>query len=61
MKLKMVDLSRQLAPIKAEIYGAIQGVINSSDFIKGQQVNDFEINLAAWVGVKHVISCANGT
>jgi dTDP-4-amino-4,6-dideoxygalactose transaminase len=59
--IKMVDLSRQLEPIKAEVDAAIQGVLEASNFIQGEPVRDFEKNLAEWVGVKHVISCANGT
>lgn len=59
--IKMVDLSRQLEPIKEEIDAAIQGVLEASNFIQGEPVRVFEKNLSEWVGVKHVISCANGT
>ena len=61
MDIKMVDLSRQLQPIKEKIDAAIQGVLEASNFIQGEPVRDFEKNLAEWVGAKHVISCANGT
>lgn len=61
MNIKMVDLSRQLEPIRKEIDAAIQGVLEASNFIQGQPVREFEKNLAKWVGTKHVISCANGT
>ena len=57
----MVDLGRQLEPIKEKIDGAIQGVLEASNFIQGEPVREFEENLAEWVGAKHVISCANGT
>lgn len=57
----MVDLGRQLKPIKPEIDTAIQGVLNATNFIQGQPVRTFEANLAKWVGSKHVVSCANGT
>ena len=57
----MVDLGRQLKPIKAEIDASIQGVLEESNFIQGEPVRAFEKNLAEWVGAKHVISCANGT
>ena len=57
----MVDLSRQLEPIRKEIDAAIQRVLEASNFIQGQPVREFEKNLAEWVGAKHVISCANGT
>jgi UDP-2-acetamido-2-deoxy-ribo-hexuluronate aminotransferase len=61
MEIKMVDLSRQLKPIKSEINAAIQSVLEDSNFIQGQPVRDFEKNLAAWMGTRHVITCANGT
>lgn len=57
----MVDLARQLDPIKAEVDSAIQEVLSASNFIQGQPVREFERNLAEWVGTKHVITCANGT
>ena len=57
----MVDLNRQIEPIKAEIDNAIQNVLYASNFIQGAPVREFENNLSKWVGAKHVISCANGT
>ena len=57
----MVDLSRQLGPIKEDVDAAIQGVLEASNFIQGKPVREFEKNLAKWLGAKHVISCANGT
>ena len=59
--IKMVDLNRQLDPIRAEIDSVIQGVLEATNFIQGEPVKEFEKNLSKWVGVKHVISCANGT
>lgn len=61
MNIQMVDLSRQLQPIKTDVDAAIQGVLKASNFIQGEPVREFEKNLAEWVGAKHVISCANGT
>jgi UDP-2-acetamido-2-deoxy-ribo-hexuluronate aminotransferase len=60
-KIQMVDLHRQYLKIKAEVDTAIHDVINSSEFIKGKKVHAFENNLAAYLGISHVISCANGT
>lgn len=57
----MVDLGRQLEPINRQIHMAIQEVIDASDFINGLQVKEFERCLSDWLGVKHVVSCANGT
>lgn len=59
--IPMVDLKGQYARIKSEIDEAIQAVVDSAYFIKGPQVKTFEDNLAAYLNVKHVIGCANGT
>lgn len=60
-EIRMVDLSGQYERIKTEVDSAIAEVLNSTKFIKGPQVKSFEDNLAAYLGVKHVIGCANGT
>ena len=60
-KLQMVDLKRQYEKIKPEVDKAIQSVIDSTAFIGGPQVNQLAAELATYVGVKHVIPCANGT
>ncbi len=57
----MVDLKGQYNNIKSEVDNAIQSVIDRGQFIKGNDVKEFEQNLAEYLGVKHVISCANGT
>ncbi|MEP6628683.1 MAG: aminotransferase class I/II-fold pyridoxal phosphate-dependent enzyme, partial [Ginsengibacter sp.] len=59
--LQMVDLKQQYSHIKNEVDAAIAGVLDSAIFIGGPQVNDFSKNLATYLGVKHVIPCANGT
>jgi len=57
----MVDLKTQYERFRSEIDEAIFSVINSTAFIKGPGVKLFEQELQAYLGVKHVISCANGT
>jgi dTDP-4-amino-4,6-dideoxygalactose transaminase len=57
----MVDLKSQHAHLKPEIDKAVHNVIDSSVFIKGQEVASFENELANYLGVKHVIGCGNGT
>lgn len=57
----MVDLKGQYNQIKSEVDNAIQSVIDRGQFIKGNDVKEFEQNLAEYLQVKHVISCANGT
>lgn len=60
-EIQMVDLKTQYEKIRNEIDNAISSVINSTAFIKGPEVKLFEEELQAYLGVKHVISCANGT
>lgn len=57
----MVDLKGQYIKIKEAINAGIQEVIDNTQFIKGPQIKKFEENLAAYLNVKHVITCANGT
>lgn len=57
----MVDLKQQYLAIKEEVDAAIQDVLNSTAFINGKAVQDFASELAQYLGVKHVIPCANGT
>lgn len=55
------DLKIQYKKYKNDIDLAIQGVINEANFINGKEVKVLENRLAKYVGVKHCISCANGT
>ena len=57
----MVDLQGQYQKIKAEVDEAIHKVLDSSSYINGPAVHDFQANLEKYLGVKHVIPCANGT
>ena len=59
--LQMVDLKRQYHKIKPEIDAAMLNVVESTAFINGPDVNHFATELATYLGVKHVIPCANGT
>lgn len=61
LPLQMVDLKRQYQKIKPEVDAAIADVIDSTAFIGGKDVQLFAEELAAYLGVKHVIPCANGT
>lgn len=55
------DLQKQYQLHKTEIDSAIQNVLLSSHFIGGEPVKQLEEKLADYVGVKHCITCANGT
>ena len=57
----MVDLYNQYLQIKKEIDEAIFGVIERTSFVKGSEVTNFENELAKYLQVNNVISCANGT
>lgn len=59
--IEMVDLKQQYQHIKSEVDVAVASVLESAGFIGGPQVNDFSQSLASYLGVKHVIPCANGT
>ena len=59
--LQMVDLKRQYLKIKPEIDAAIHQVIDSTMFIGGSDVSHLAAELADYIGVQHVIPCANGT
>ena len=57
----MVDLVTQYEKIKSEVDQATAGVFGSAQFINGPEVKDFQKELETYLGVKHVIPCANGT
>lgn len=57
----MVDLKNQYLKIKPEVDKAIADVIDSTAFINGPAVREFQSDLEQYLGVKHVIPCANGT
>lgn len=59
--IQMVDLVGQYQKIKPEVDAALQRVIDTAAFINGPEVKEFEKELATYLGVKHVIGCANGT
>ena len=60
-KIQMVDLVSQYEKIKPSIDTAIQDVIQHAHFINGPAVSRFQADLQEYLGVKHVIPCANGT
>jgi dTDP-4-amino-4,6-dideoxygalactose transaminase len=57
----MVDLQGQYEEIKDEVNHSFESVLNSAAFINGPEVQNFSENLQQYLGVKHVIPCANGT
>lgn len=61
MKMQFRDLQKQYEVLKPQIDEAVQKVCAQGDFISGQAVKELEQQLAEYVGVKHCITCANGT
>jgi UDP-2-acetamido-2-deoxy-ribo-hexuluronate aminotransferase len=60
-KIQMVDLKGQFDSIKDEVNASFQEVLETTAFINGPRVHQFQKNLEDYLGVKHVIPCANGT
>ena len=59
--IRMVDLKGQYEKIKSEIDAAVVAVMESSAFVNGPDVHALQGELEQYLGVKHVIPCANGT
>lgn len=59
--IEFIDLKAQQSRIKAEIDAGIQRVLTHGQYILGPEVAELEEKLAAYVGAKYCISCANGT
>lgn len=59
--MQFIDLGAQRARIEDKINTAVLKVIAGGHYILGPEVTQFEQELAAYVGVKHAIACANGT
>ena len=55
------DLKKQYQQLKPQMDAAIQQVLHDANFISGKQVAQLEERLAEYVGVKHCITCGNGT
>ncbi len=60
-KIQMVDLKSQYQKIKTEVDAGIQEVLNTTAFINGPAVKEFQADFETYLNVKHVIPCANGT
>lgn len=60
-KIKMVDLKGQYVAIKNQVDTSVLEVMDTTAFINGPEVSNFQKELETYLGVKHVIPCANGT
>ncbi len=61
MKIPFFDLSRQFSEIKKEIEIAVNEVLCSGQYIEGPAVKELEMKMREYLGVRHVITCGNGT
>lgn len=59
--MQFIDLGAQRERIRDKLTAAIDRVVNEGKYILGPEVAEFEKQLAGYVGVKHVVACANGT
>ena len=59
--MHFIDLKAQYAALKDEIDANMQEVLNDAAFIGGKYVKELEMQLAAFTGRRHCITCANGT
>ncbi|MFY0640154.1 MAG: DegT/DnrJ/EryC1/StrS family aminotransferase [Bermanella sp.] len=59
--MQFIDLAAQYQHLKTRIDKRIQGVLDHGQYIMGPEVQELEVKLAEYVGVKHAITCANGT
>ena len=60
-KIQMVDLQMQYSFIRPQVEAGMEEVLSNAQFINGPAVKSFQSNLEEYLGVKHVIPCANGT
>ena len=61
MPIPLFDTSSALAPLREELHGAVEGVLESGRYILGPEVAAFEREFAAYCGAKHAVGVANGT
>lgn len=61
VKMQFRDLKKQYAILKEEMDAAVIEAMASGAYIMGQPVRELESRLAEYAGVKHCLSCANGT
>ena len=59
--MQFIDLAAQYRHIKEKIDARIQAVLDHGNYIMGTEVQELEQKLSEYVGVRHAISCANGT
>lgn len=61
MKIPFFNLNRQYEELADKVEAKVREVMRSSQYVEGPAVKELEQKLAAYIGVKHVITCGNGT
>jgi len=61
MRVPFLDLKKQYAKIRTEVEPKILDILEKCCYIGGTYVDEFEQSMETYLGVKHVISCSNGT
>ena len=61
MNIPFLDLKRQYAQLSDDLEPIVINVLRSGAYIGGRSVEEFEDNMQEYLGVRHVVSCANGT
>jgi dTDP-4-amino-4,6-dideoxygalactose transaminase len=60
-KIPLLDLKKQIAPMRQELDSAISRVIDNANFILGSEIGDFENDIQEYAGVKYAVGVSNGT
>ena len=61
MPIPLFDTSGPLEPLREQLHGAVNGVLESGHYIRGPEVAAFEREFAAYCGAAHAVGVANGT
>ncbi|NKB72775.1 MAG: aminotransferase class I/II-fold pyridoxal phosphate-dependent enzyme [Candidatus Latescibacteria bacterium] len=61
MEIPFINLQAQLNPIRTEIDDAVRQVFDACSFIGGPAVENFQVDAAQYLGVKHALGCGNGS
>lgn len=60
-RVRLLDLARQLEPLRTDLERAAHEVIESGWYLFGERTKRFEAAFAGWVGTEHAVACASGT
>ena len=60
-QIPLIDLKRQYAQIRSEVWAALEGIMASSSFVMGEDVRTFEAEFARYVGSSHCVGVGSGT